>query len=113
MSHGTATFTRAYIGHEPMPPQVAKKMQAPAVRLRLTIPHRPPQSAPATTRSSSLSDSLMLRLGTRGAHARAAATGGLDTLDHRAGAGEGLRPGGGYQVAGGGEQARAWTSRRR
>ena len=27
MSHGTATFTRAYIGHEPMPPQVAKKVQ--------------------------------------------------------------------------------------
>jgi elongation factor G len=27
LSHGTATFTRAYSGHEPMPPQVAKKIQ--------------------------------------------------------------------------------------
>jgi elongation factor G len=26
LSHGTATFTRSYIGHEPMPPQIAKKM---------------------------------------------------------------------------------------
>ncbi len=28
MSHGTATFTRHYRGHEPMPPQLAKKLQA-------------------------------------------------------------------------------------
>ena len=28
LSHGTATFTRAYSGHEPMPPQIAKKVQA-------------------------------------------------------------------------------------
>jgi len=27
LSHGTATFTRAYAGHEPMPPQIAKKIQ--------------------------------------------------------------------------------------
>ena len=27
LSHGTATFTRTYSGHEPMPPQVAKKIQ--------------------------------------------------------------------------------------
>ncbi len=27
MSHGTATFTRHYRGHEPMPPQLAKKLQ--------------------------------------------------------------------------------------
>ncbi|MBI1377122.1 MAG: elongation factor G-like protein EF-G2 [Frankiales bacterium] len=27
LSHGTATFTRAYSGHEPMPPQIAKKIQ--------------------------------------------------------------------------------------
>jgi elongation factor G len=27
LSHGTATFTRSYSGHEPMPPQVAKKIQ--------------------------------------------------------------------------------------
>jgi elongation factor G len=27
MSHGTATFTRSYTGHEPMPPQLAKKLQ--------------------------------------------------------------------------------------
>ncbi len=27
LSHGTATFTRTYIGHEAMPPQVAKKVQ--------------------------------------------------------------------------------------
>ena len=27
LSHGTATFARAYSGHEPMPPQVAKKIQ--------------------------------------------------------------------------------------
>ncbi len=27
LSHGTATFTRAYSGHEPMPPQVAKRIQ--------------------------------------------------------------------------------------
>jgi elongation factor G len=26
MSHGTGTFTREYIGHEPMPPQIAKKV---------------------------------------------------------------------------------------
>jgi elongation factor G len=26
LSHGTATFTRSYLGHEPMPPQVAKKI---------------------------------------------------------------------------------------
>jgi elongation factor G len=26
LSHGTATFTRTYLGHEPMPPQVAKKV---------------------------------------------------------------------------------------
>ncbi|CAB4850082.1 unannotated protein [freshwater metagenome] len=28
LSHGTATFTRSYTGHEPMPPQVAKKLAA-------------------------------------------------------------------------------------
>jgi len=28
LSHGTATFTRAYTGHEPMPPQVAKKLES-------------------------------------------------------------------------------------
>ncbi|HSN07036.1 MAG TPA: elongation factor G-like protein EF-G2 [Candidatus Angelobacter sp.] len=27
LSHGTATFTRTYLGHEPMPPQLAKKIQ--------------------------------------------------------------------------------------
>jgi len=27
LSHGTATFTRTYIGHEAMPPQLAKKVQ--------------------------------------------------------------------------------------
>jgi elongation factor G len=27
LSHGTATFTRTYIGHEAMPPQIAKKVQ--------------------------------------------------------------------------------------
>jgi elongation factor G len=27
LSHGTATFTRAYTGHEPMPAQIAKKIQ--------------------------------------------------------------------------------------
>jgi elongation factor G len=26
LSHGTATFTRTYIGHEPMPTQLAKKV---------------------------------------------------------------------------------------
>jgi len=26
LSHGTATFTRHYIGHEPMPAQIAKKV---------------------------------------------------------------------------------------
>jgi elongation factor G len=26
MSHGTGTFTREYIGHEPMPPQIARKV---------------------------------------------------------------------------------------
>jgi hypothetical protein len=26
MSHGTGTFTREYIGHEPMPTQIAKKV---------------------------------------------------------------------------------------
>ena len=26
LSHGTATFTRAYTGHEPMPAQIAKKV---------------------------------------------------------------------------------------
>lgn len=26
MSHGTGTFTREYIGHEPMPQQIAKKV---------------------------------------------------------------------------------------
>ena len=30
LSHGTATFARTYIGHEPMPPQVAKKVQEDA-----------------------------------------------------------------------------------
>jgi len=28
ISHGTATFTRAYARHEAMPPQLAQKMQA-------------------------------------------------------------------------------------
>jgi elongation factor G len=27
LSHGTATFTRSYAGHEPMPPQLAKRIQ--------------------------------------------------------------------------------------
>ncbi len=27
LSHGTATFTRSYVGHEPMPAQLAKKIQ--------------------------------------------------------------------------------------
>ncbi len=27
LSHGTATFTRSYSGHEPMPAQLAKKIQ--------------------------------------------------------------------------------------
>jgi elongation factor G len=26
LSHGTGTFTREYIGHEPMPPQIARKV---------------------------------------------------------------------------------------
>jgi elongation factor G len=26
MSHGTGTFNRTYIGHEPMPAQIAKKV---------------------------------------------------------------------------------------
>lgn len=26
MSHGTGTFTRTYVGHEPMPPQIARKV---------------------------------------------------------------------------------------
>ncbi len=30
LSHGTATFTRSYIGHEAMPPQMAKKIQEEA-----------------------------------------------------------------------------------
>ncbi len=30
LSHGTATFTRTYSGHEPMPPQLAKKIQEEA-----------------------------------------------------------------------------------
>ena len=27
LSHGTATFTRTYAGHEAMPPQLAKRIQ--------------------------------------------------------------------------------------
>jgi elongation factor G len=30
LSHGTATFTRTYLRHEPMPPQIAQKVQAEA-----------------------------------------------------------------------------------
>jgi elongation factor G len=30
LSHGTGTFTRAYLGHEPMPPQLAAKIKAEA-----------------------------------------------------------------------------------
>jgi elongation factor G len=30
LSHGTATFTRTYVGHEPMPAQLAKKVQEEA-----------------------------------------------------------------------------------
>jgi elongation factor G len=30
LSHGTATFTRAYVRHDPMPPQLAQKVQAEA-----------------------------------------------------------------------------------
>jgi elongation factor G len=30
LSHGTATFTRTYAGHEPMPAQIAKKIQEEA-----------------------------------------------------------------------------------
>ena len=30
LSHGTATFTRSYSGHEPMPAQLAKKLQEEA-----------------------------------------------------------------------------------
>ena len=26
MSHGTGTFNRDYLGHEPMPPQIARKV---------------------------------------------------------------------------------------
>ncbi len=26
LSHGTGTFTRTYVRHEPMPPQIAKKV---------------------------------------------------------------------------------------
>jgi elongation factor G len=32
MSHGTGTFTRRYVRHEPMPPQVAAKVQAESQR---------------------------------------------------------------------------------
>ena len=28
LSHGTGTFTRNYLRHEPMPPQLATKMKA-------------------------------------------------------------------------------------
>jgi elongation factor G len=30
LSHGTATFSRTYLGHEPMPQQLAKKVQEEA-----------------------------------------------------------------------------------
>jgi len=30
LSHGTGTFTRSYLGHEPMPPQLATKIKAEA-----------------------------------------------------------------------------------
>ncbi len=28
LSHGTGTFSRTYVRHEPMPPQLAAKLQA-------------------------------------------------------------------------------------
>jgi elongation factor G len=30
LSHGTGTFSRSYLGHEPMPPQLAAKVKAEA-----------------------------------------------------------------------------------
>jgi elongation factor G len=32
LSHGTATFTRTYIGHEPMPPMLVKKVLEDAAK---------------------------------------------------------------------------------
>ena len=100
MSHGTATFTRAYIGHSRCPAQVAKKVQdqqsASADDPASAGRHNPHS---ATTRSSELVEtSLHAALGTRGAHAHAppqpgASTSsttkgrrhaaGLDKLDHQ------------------------------